>query len=217
MTAKIFEDTSTQQRAWAKLSAQLLIEEGFVDYRLAKNKAAKQLQISRGCAEPSIPMIEEEALSYYQLYRQTEDIRWHIDQLRFAQDSLTHLAAYKPKLAGTLIKHRPNALEEIEFHCRLPTAELVLDQLYQEGLPISIKDKCLRFSDGQKHNVPMYAIAVGGFYACLVILTESFHGLHVISTSTLKAQNYWETADIQMEISHLETILSTIPESEQTG
>lgn len=184
-----------------------MIEEGFIDYRLAKNKAAKQLCTPRTCPEPSIAMIESAACDYYHETRQAEDILWHIDQLRFAQDSINQLPAYQPKLAGTLTKHRPNALDEIELHCRLATAENLLGELYDRELSVNIQEKRLRFSNNEQHILPSYVVAVGEFYACLVVITEQFHGLQVLSPVTSKPLIYWSETDIQTEINQLSSLL----------
>lgn len=199
--------SASPQDLWAQCSGQLMIEEGFIDYRLAKNKAAKQLGIPSACPEPSIAMIESQALAYYRETRQTADIRWHIDQLHFAKDSLQQLAAYQPKLAGTLIKHRPNAHDEIELHCHLDTAEHLLDELYGRELPLSIHDKRLRFSNNEQHTLPSYVIPVGEFYACLVVITEQFHGLQVLSAVTTKPLRYWGQSDISTEIDQLNALI----------
>lgn len=198
-----------ETREWAENAARLMIEEGFIDYRLAKQKAAKQLGFAEA-HQPNNALVEQLALAYYHFYREYPEVCWHISQLQFAHDSLKALAAYRPRLSGTLTLGRPNPLDEIEIHIQRVLPELVYDDLLARGLKVHIREKQFHMNNGARYVAPVYAVNLGEFCALITCFDESQHHFSPLSPAHNGVMARWDQSKIAQEMKMLEQVLDSL-------
>jgi hypothetical protein len=195
---------------WAYHAGRLMIEEGIIDYAFAKQKAEKQLGGNTNGLQPSNAKVEIAAQSYYQLHKTSKEDQWHLEQLQFASDSLQALEDFRPCLAGTLLKGRPNALDEIEIHACADTSETVMEYLLQFTKNIELNEKLLRFSgDSGRYFLPMFCCEIGDFTAQVVVFDESFEHLSPISSLSKKTMQRWKEPQIANAIADLKASMSS--------
>jgi hypothetical protein len=130
--------------------------------------------------------------------------------LQFASDSLQALEDFRPCLAGTLLKGRPNALDEIEIHAYADTSETVMEYLLQFTKNIELNKKLLRFSgDSGRYFLPMFCCEIGDFTAQVVVFDESFEHLSPISSLSKKTMQRWKEPQIANAIAELKASMSS--------
>ena len=99
----------------AAVAARLMAEDGVDDFALAKRKAARQLGASDTQSLPANEEIEAELRAYQALY-QGEEQRTRIRELRtVALDAMRSLAAFKPYLAGAVLKGTAGRYADIDL------------------------------------------------------------------------------------------------------
>jgi hypothetical protein len=99
----------------AATAARIMAEDGVDDFALAKRKAARQLGASDTHSLPGNDEIEVELRAYQSLY-QGDEQRERIRTLRaLALDAMRTLAAFRPYLAGPVLKGTAGRYADIEL------------------------------------------------------------------------------------------------------
>jgi len=100
----------------AYLAARLMAEGGITDYRVAKQKAARQAGLVDASALPDNREIEEALRVYQQLYQGVEQPAQLLWLRQRAVEVMRLLGKFNPHLVGAVLSGTANEFSEIELH-----------------------------------------------------------------------------------------------------
>lgn len=151
----------------AQMSARLMMQEGIEDYHLAKSKAASQLGIYHSRNLPSNREIQEEIQIYQRLfYGDTQPVR--LQQLRqIALQVMKLLAAYSPRLVGSVLNGTATQYSKITLHLFAPSPEEIAVFLLERNIPYQVSDK--RFHLPEVVYFPCYRFIAGEETVMLIV------------------------------------------------
>ena len=169
----------------ANEAARLLFEEGYKDYFLAKQKAARRL----GCAtDKSNQPTNQEVHQALQLRCKTESTQkeqLHLAEAReVAIEAMEFLQAYSPMLVGAVMDGTAGIHTPVTLHLFAPTAEEVMFFMGDNEIPFQTDEKRMQLR-GQHINYPLLRFFADDFEIELVVFEESAPA--PISTITGKA------------------------------
>lgn len=153
----------------AQVAARMMAEEGLHGFAEAKAKAAAQLGIQGRHALPRNDEIEAELRSYQALFQADEHRRWLSAKRRTALEAMELLAAFDPRLAGSVLRGTAPEDAEVTLHLFVDPPEAVATFLYERGIPWELDAWVGRFGGGREIELPLYRIAPGGQPVRLVV------------------------------------------------
>jgi hypothetical protein len=131
-----------------------MAEDGVDDFALAKRKAARQLGAADTQSLPANEEIEAELRAYQSLY-QGEEQRTRIRELRtVALDVMRLLAAFKPYLAGAVLKGTAGRYADIDLQLFTDDHKGVEFFLLNRSLPYDVSEQ-RRFCGDEPRAVPV--------------------------------------------------------------
>ncbi len=146
----------------AATAARLMAEDGIDDFALAKRKAARQLGASDTQSLPANDEIEAELRAYQALY-QGEEQRTRIRELRtVALDAMRSLAAFKPYLAGAVLKGTAGRYADIDLQLFTDDHKAVQFFLLNRSLAYEASEQ-RHFCGDEPRPVPVLRLEWQGF------------------------------------------------------
>lgn len=129
----------------AQEAARLIVDEGVVDYRLAKQKALDRLGLCDRAALPRNVEIEEAIREYRELFFTQEDRKREEDLWRAALEAMRFLQPFEPKLVGPVLHGTSGRHAMINLHIFSDAVEEVLFHFMDAGVAYGDGEKKLRF------------------------------------------------------------------------
>ncbi|MDZ7748038.1 MAG: hypothetical protein U5K43_03650 [Halofilum sp. (in: g-proteobacteria)] len=153
----------------AQVAARLMAEEGVHGFAEAKARAAARLGVRGRHALPRNDEIEAELRSYQALFQGDEHRRWLCAKRRAALDAMELLAAFNPRLAGSVLRGTAPEDAEVTLHLFVDPPEAVATFLYDRGIPWELDAWVGRFGGGREIELPLYRISPGGQPVRLIV------------------------------------------------
>jgi hypothetical protein len=152
-----------------------MVENGIVDYRLAKRKAAERLAVSTLGALPSNAQIES-CLAERQRLFQPELHAERLSRLRqLSLKLMLMLRLFEPRLVGSVLAGTATVTSAIELHLFSSGAEIVAAELENQGFNPTACERRFRFGGGRQALVPGFRFRVSG--EPVVVLVFGEHGI----------------------------------------
>ncbi|CAN0109610.1 unnamed protein product [Chrysoparadoxa australica] len=178
----------------AQSAAQIMIEDGVVDYGYAKKKAGRQLGISENSALPSNAEIEEEVKRYHQLFN--EDQPQELYMLRQAALATMQLfEQFNPHLTGSVLEGTAGKNSQTDIHLFADSAKEVEIFLLNQQIPFESSEKTYRISDRpskdkkdrQRKTVPTYTLETA--YGLQKLSVFEYDDLRIATKRTADGSN----------------------------
>ena len=156
------------RRQVAYLAARLMAEGGITDYRVAKQKAARQAGLMDAGALPDNREIEEALRAYQQLYQGAEQPAQLLWLRQRAVEVMRFLGDFNPHLVGTVLSGTANEFSEIELHVFAEDSKIV--ELFLVNNRIAYRaENCRTRLGGKALNVPLIKIEFDGAPVSLAV------------------------------------------------
>ena len=156
------------RRQVAYLAARLMAEGGITDYRVAKQKAARQAGLADAGALPDNREIEEALRAYQQLYQGAEQPAQLLCLRQRAVEVMRFLGDFNPHLVGTVLSGTANEFSEIDLHLFADDSKSV--ELFLINHRIAYRAEQCRTRSGDKVlNVPLLKIEFDGAPVSLAV------------------------------------------------
>ncbi len=144
-------EKSTRQLV-AEEAARLIYEEGYRDYRLAKQKAAVRMGAStQGKSHPGNEEVEAALHSYISLFAEEEQIPILRHHREIAVEALSFLKDFNPYLTGAALEGTSGPLSAVTLFLTANRAEDVIFFMEEEQIPFQIHDRKVRFGNKQDY------------------------------------------------------------------
>ncbi len=137
----------------AQQVARLMWEQGIQDYRLAKEKAARRLNVNHQHL-PDNREIAEALRVHSRLFGAGEASRRTQDLLAAAVEVMRLLNSLQPRLVGSLLSGTVTPHSELELHLFSDTPEEAELLLQERGLACEWGDRRLRFGEADYRMLP---------------------------------------------------------------
>jgi hypothetical protein len=136
-------------------AARILATEGQQNYHAAKKKAAARIGVSERLALPSNLEVMD-ALSSYQALYGGHAHRENVANLRrTALQAMHMLAAFQPRLVGSVLDGTANAHARIALHVFADSVESVVFHFLEHDLPFHQEQRQIRWFNGEHRTVPL--------------------------------------------------------------
>lgn len=165
----------TLRQLVADETARLIYEEGYRDYRVAKQKAAQRLGVdTQAKNQPSNEEVEQAVLEYVQLLDQDEHqatLRLHRE---IALEAMEFLEPFQPFLTGSALDGTSGSLSAVILHLSANRAEDVMFYLEEKHIPFQIQDR--KVKGGKKQDCfPLLRLYVDNVEVELMIFPDDGH------------------------------------------
>ena len=144
----------------AEEAARLMAEHGIADFSLAKRKAAERLGVRRGAALPSNGEIHDRLAER----QRTFDADAHNDRLgrlrSVAALAMDFLAAFRPKLVGSVLDGTATQSSAIELHVFSDSPEVVAGVLESRGFRLRDAQRRYRFGRDEIELIPGFTLII---------------------------------------------------------
>ncbi|MCG5501891.1 hypothetical protein [Ectothiorhodospira lacustris] len=132
----------------AEEAARIILDEGVVDYRLAKRKAADRLGAGQTRNLPRNTEIEEAVMERQRLFEDDES-RLQLRHLRqVALKAMRMLASFNPRLVGPVLTGIVNGRDELTLHVFADSPEEVIFFLQDRGVSWRADERRVRSGQG---------------------------------------------------------------------
>ncbi|WP_298610040.1 hypothetical protein [uncultured Thiothrix sp.] len=153
-------------------TARLLYEEGYRDYRVAKQKAAQRLGADNQAKnQPSNEEIEQALQDYVQLLDQAEhqaNLKLHRE---IALEAMEFLQPFQPYLTGSALDGTAGPLSAVTLHLSANRAEDVLFHLEEQNIPFQIQERKVKAGKKQDY-FPLLRLYVDNVEVELMIFPD---------------------------------------------
>ena len=136
-------------------AARLICDEGYADYRMAKQKAAERLGVSRGATLPDNAKIEAAVLDRQNLFGGPAYRAQLLDMRRTALRAMRLLSAFDPRLSGSSVSGAIGEGHRVQVHLVADSAESVEMLLHDRQIPFEQDERRYRMADGREAQVPL--------------------------------------------------------------
>ncbi len=172
-------------RQWlAAEAARLIYEEGYRDYRIAKQKAAQRLGASKQRKhQPSNEEIEQALRDYIRL-TDTEEQRAILRHHReIALEALDFLQDFCPYLTGSALEGTSGEHSAVTLHLAANRAEDVIFFMEEKMIPFQIHERKIKSSKKEDY-LPLLRFYVDEVEVELIIFTDDGHYQHSALSNT---------------------------------
>ena len=175
-------------------TARLLYEEGYRDYRIAKQKAAQRLGADTHAKnQPSNEEIEQALHEYVLLLDQDEHqatLRLHRE---IALEAMEFLEPFQPFLTGSALDGTSGSLSAVTLHLSANRAEDVIFHLEEKKIPFQIQERKVKAGKKQDY-FPLLRLYVDNVEVELMIFPDDGHAsmsaLNSMTGKGIKRANY---------------------------
>ncbi len=133
-------------------TARLLYEEGYRDYRVAKQKAAQRLGADNQAKnQPSNEEIAQALQDYVQLLDPVEhqaNLKLHRE---IALEAMEFLQPFQPYLTGSALEGTSGPLSAVTLHLSANRAEDVIFHLEEQNIPFQIQERKVKAGKKQDY------------------------------------------------------------------
>ncbi|TXH74145.1 MAG: hypothetical protein E6Q85_05215 [Thiothrix sp.] len=186
-------------------TARLLYDEGYRDYRVAKQKAAQRLGADTHAKnQPSNEEIEQALQDYVQLLDQDEhqaNLRLHRE---IALEAMEFLQPFQPYLTGSALDGTSGPLSAVTLHLSANRAEDVIFHLEDQNIPFQIQERKVKAGKKQDY-FPLLRLYVDDVEVELMIFPDDGHAsMSALNSMTGKALK-------RADAKRLQEILAAMP------
>ncbi len=143
----------------AQECAKIMAEEGIVDFRSAKRKAALRLGIPNKADLPDNLEIEQALLAHYRLFHADHQAK-RLNSLReTALDAMRFLAQFRPKLVGSVLSGSTSSNTAIHLHLFADPCEEVPLFLMESRIHFKTWERRLKMANGDSVCQPVFGFA----------------------------------------------------------
>lgn len=136
----------------AEEAARLIYEEGYRDYRLAKQKAATRMGAStHGKSQPNNEEIETALHDYISLFAEEEQLPILRQHREIAAEAMDFLKRFKPTLTGAALEGTSGPHSAVTLFLVANRAEDVIFFMEEEQIPFQIHERKMRFGQQQDY------------------------------------------------------------------
>lgn len=168
-------------------AARLIFDEGYRDYRLAKNKAAERLGASQPGQQPGNEEIEAALYDYVSLVDPEEQQARLHQHRQIALEALDFLKEFQPYLTGSALDGTSGPHSPITLHLKANRAEDVMFFLEDQHIPFQTHERKLRAGKKQDY-YPLLRFFVDNVEVELMIFPDEGRDLHAtVNPQTGKA------------------------------
>jgi hypothetical protein len=180
-----------QQQQIAELAARLIVERGYVDWQLAKKKAATQLGFGPKTTLPKNSEIEA-ALATYQRTFGGQGLEQHLAALRqTAIEALTFFAQYSPLITGPTVETSATLHSRIEIHVFSDWSDAISVYLDDNQIPYQLQDKRYKTTQGDEEWLPAFSFLAGEIETLVTVFPENRRNQPPCSPVTGQAMTRW--------------------------
>lgn len=186
-------------------TARLVYEEGYRDYRIAKQKAAQRLGADNQAKnQPSNEEIEQALHDYVQLLDQDEhqaSLKLHRE---IALEAMEFLQPFQPFLTGSALDGTSGPLSAVTLHLSANRAEDVIFHLEEQHIPFQIQERKVKAGKKQDY-FPLLRLYVDNIEVELMIFPDDGHAsLSALNSMTGKGLK-------RADAKRLQEILAAMP------
>ena len=203
-----FVEKDTRQLV-ADEAARLIYDEGYRDYRLAKQKAAARLgATTQSKNQPSNEEIDTALHEYIKLF--AADEQWPIlrHHREIALEAMHFLRDFAPRLTGAALEGTSGPLSAITLFLSANCAEDVIVFLEEQQIPYQTHERKMRFGQQQEY-FPLLRFYADDIEIELLVFPDEGRNVAPISPITGKPA---KRADID-KVKALLTAMGTTPDS----
>lgn len=136
----------------AEEAARLIYEEGYRDYRLAKQKAATRMGAStHGKSQPNNEEIEVALHAYISLFAEEEQLPILRQHREIAVEAMDFLQDFNPYLTGAALEGTSGPHSAVTLFLVANRAEDVIFFMEEERIPFQIHERKIRFGQQQDY------------------------------------------------------------------
>lgn len=136
----------------AEEAARLIYEEGYRDYRLAKQKAATRMGASTsGKGQPTNEEVEAALHSYISLFAEEEQLPILHQHRQIAAEAMSFLQDFKPCLTGAALEGTSGPHSAVTLFLIANRAEDVIFFMEEAQIPCQIHERKIRFGQQQDY------------------------------------------------------------------
>lgn len=136
----------------AEEAARLIYEEGYRDYRLAKQKAATRMGAStHGKSQPNNEEIEAALHAYISLFAEEEQLPILRQHREIAVEAMDFLKDFNPYLTGAALEGTSGPHSAVTLFLVANRAEDVIFFMEEERIPFQIHERKIRFGQQQDY------------------------------------------------------------------
>ncbi|MEZ5538333.1 MAG: hypothetical protein R3F02_22225 [Thiolinea sp.] len=136
----------------AEEAARLIYEEGYRDYRLAKQKAATRMSASTNAkSQPTNEEIETALHAYISLFAEEEQLPILRQHREIAVEAMTFLQDFSPYLTGAALEGTSGPHSAVTLFLIANRAEDVILFMEDEQIPFQIHERRMRFGQQQDY------------------------------------------------------------------
>lgn len=143
----------------AQECAKIMAEEGIVDFRSAKRKAALRLGIPNKAALPDNMEIEQALLDHYRLFHADHQAKQLRNLRETALDAMRFLAQFRPKLVGSVLSGSTSSNSAIHLHLFADPCEEVPLFLMEHRIDFKNWERRLKMANGDSVCQPVFGFA----------------------------------------------------------
>lgn len=136
-------------------AARLICDEGYADYRMAKQKAAERLGLSHRVSLPDNVRIEAAVLDRQNLFGGAVYSARLLQMRRTALRAMRLLNAFDPRLSGSSVSGAIGEGHRVQLHLVADQPELVEMLLHDRHIPFEQDERRYRLADGRETQVPL--------------------------------------------------------------
>lgn len=186
-------------------TARLLYDEGYRDYRVAKQKAAQRLGADNHAKnQPSNEEIEQALQDYVQLLDPVEhqaNLKLHRE---IALEAMEFLQPFQPYLIGSALEGTSGPLSAVTLHLSANRAEDVIFHLEEQNIPFQIQERKVKAGKKQDY-FPLLRLYVDNVEVELMIFPDDGHAsMFALNSMTGKALK-------RADVKRLQEILAAMP------
>jgi hypothetical protein len=136
-------------------AARLICDEGYADYRMARHKAAERLGLGRTGNLPDNRQIEAAVIDRQALFGGPAYHARLKSMRTTALRAMKLLAAYEPRLAGSVVSGAIGDGHRVQIHLVADHAEAVEIMLHDRQIPFEQDERVYRLADGREVEIPL--------------------------------------------------------------
>ena len=175
-------------------TARLIYEEGYRDYRIAKQKAAQRLGADNQAQnQPSNEEIEQALQDYVQLLEPQEHQATLKQHRQIALEAMEFLQPFQPYLTGAALEGTAGPLSAITLHLSANRAEDVIFHLEEQQIPFQIQERKVKTGKRQDY-FPLLRLYVDNIEVELMIFPDNgrstMSALNSITNKGVKRADY---------------------------
>lgn len=155
----------------AQECARLMAEEGILDFRSAKRKAALRLAVADKALLPDNREIEQALIDHQRLFHAEHQASRLRDLRKAALEAMRFLACFRPRLVGSVLSGTAGPNADIQLHLFADAPQEVALFLMEHRIPFETTDRRLKLSNSDLVCLPVFRFGAGDHGLDLTVFT----------------------------------------------